>query len=118
MSDDVRESPSPARPADSDTGSSLRRLHLWQIQGVRDVILGAFILGVVYLGYALSSVTVPLLLGLLLAYLFEPLVQWLLDDGEAGFAEIFLDDVRVPCENRLGEENQGWSVAMATAWRW
>jgi alkylation response protein AidB-like acyl-CoA dehydrogenase len=36
-------------------------------------------------------------------------------DGEAGFAEIFLDDVRVPCENRLGEENQGWSVAMATA---
>jgi predicted PurR-regulated permease PerM len=77
MSDDVRESPSPARPADSDTGSSLRRLHLWQIQGVRDVILGAFILGVVYLGYALSSVTVPLLLGLLLAYLFEPLVQWL-----------------------------------------
>jgi alkylation response protein AidB-like acyl-CoA dehydrogenase len=36
-------------------------------------------------------------------------------DGEAGFAEVFLDNVRVPRENRLGEENKGWSVAMATA---
>ena len=36
-------------------------------------------------------------------------------DGEAGFAEVFLDNVRVPVENRLGEENQGWNVAMATA---
>jgi alkylation response protein AidB-like acyl-CoA dehydrogenase len=36
-------------------------------------------------------------------------------DGEAGFAEVFLDDVRVPVENLLGEENKGWSVAMATA---
>jgi alkylation response protein AidB-like acyl-CoA dehydrogenase len=36
-------------------------------------------------------------------------------DGETGFAEVFLDDVRVPVENRLGAEGQGWSVAMATA---
>jgi alkylation response protein AidB-like acyl-CoA dehydrogenase len=36
-------------------------------------------------------------------------------DGEAGFAEIFLDDVRVPVANRLGAESQGWDVAMATA---
>ena len=36
-------------------------------------------------------------------------------DGETGFAEVFFDDVRVPVENRLGEENQGWNVAMATA---
>ena len=36
-------------------------------------------------------------------------------DGEAGFAEVFLDDVRVPVENLLGEESQGWQVAMATA---
>ncbi|MFM8381147.1 MAG: acyl-CoA dehydrogenase family protein, partial [Actinomycetota bacterium] len=36
-------------------------------------------------------------------------------DGDTGFAEIFFDDVRVPVENTLGPENQGWSGAMATA---
>jgi alkylation response protein AidB-like acyl-CoA dehydrogenase len=36
-------------------------------------------------------------------------------DGEAGFAEVFLDDVRVPVEYQLGETGKGWSVAMATA---
>jgi alkylation response protein AidB-like acyl-CoA dehydrogenase len=36
-------------------------------------------------------------------------------DGETGFAEVFLDDVRVPMENTLGGEGQGWAVAMSTA---
>src|SRR5689334_21628446 len=36
-------------------------------------------------------------------------------NGLTGFAEVFLDDVRVPVENRLGDEGQGWNVAMATA---
>ncbi len=36
-------------------------------------------------------------------------------DGKLVFAEIFLDDVRVPIGNRLGEEGQGWHVCMATA---
>ncbi|MFC3712564.1 acyl-CoA dehydrogenase family protein [Sphingoaurantiacus capsulatus] len=36
-------------------------------------------------------------------------------DGEAGFAEIFLDGARVPIANRLGDEGQGWHVCMATA---
>jgi len=36
-------------------------------------------------------------------------------DGETGFAEIFLDGVRVPVAQRLGEEGQGWHVCMATA---
>ncbi len=36
-------------------------------------------------------------------------------DGETGFAEVFFDGARVPVANRLGEEGQGWSVAMSTA---
>ena len=36
-------------------------------------------------------------------------------NGLPGFAEIFFDDVRVPVENRMGDEGQGWNVAMATA---
>ena len=29
-----------------------------------------------------------------------------------GFNEVFFEDVRVPVENRLGEENRGWYVGM------
>jgi alkylation response protein AidB-like acyl-CoA dehydrogenase len=36
-------------------------------------------------------------------------------NGKDAFAEVFFDDVRVPLENRIGEEGQGWHVAMATA---
>ncbi|MGO1119254.1 acyl-CoA dehydrogenase family protein [Rhodovibrionaceae bacterium A322] len=36
-------------------------------------------------------------------------------DGKPGFAEIFFDDVRVPVENRLGAEGDGWKIAMSTA---
>jgi len=36
-------------------------------------------------------------------------------DGKPVFAEIFLNDVRVPVDQRLGAEGQGWAVCMATA---
>lgn len=36
-------------------------------------------------------------------------------NGAPGFAELFFDNVRVPVDNRLGDEHQGWAVAMATA---
>lgn len=36
-------------------------------------------------------------------------------DGASGFSEIFFDDCRVPTRNILGEEGQGWAVAMAAA---
>jgi alkylation response protein AidB-like acyl-CoA dehydrogenase len=42
----------------------------------------------------------------------RPIVQL---DGDTGFAEIFFDEVRVPIDNTLGGEGQGWRVAMATA---
>ena len=34
--------------------------------------------------------------------------------GEAEFNEIFFNDVEVPVANRLGDEGDGWQVAMTT----
>jgi alkylation response protein AidB-like acyl-CoA dehydrogenase len=41
----------------------------------------------------------------------RPLVQI---TGEAGFNEVFYDNVRIPKENLVGEINQGWQVSIAT----
>ena len=34
--------------------------------------------------------------------------------GEHDFSELFLDNVRVPVENRVGEENDGWRITNVT----
>ena len=34
--------------------------------------------------------------------------------GSSEFCEVFLDEVRIPVENRVGDENDGWRVAMVT----
>ncbi len=41
----------------------------------------------------------------------RPLMQM---TGDAGFNEVFFEDVSVPRENLVGELNQGWAVANAT----
>jgi len=34
--------------------------------------------------------------------------------GQSEFAEVFLDDVEIPVENLIGEENAGWRIAQST----
>ncbi len=51
-----------------------RHLHLWQIQSVRDIAVIALVIFLILCGYWLRSVTVPLLIALALAYLFEPII--------------------------------------------
>ncbi len=41
----------------------------------------------------------------------RPLTQM---TGEANFNEMFFEDVRVPVQNRIGEENRGWYVGVTT----
>ncbi len=69
--------PDPNKPDSPATSASWLDRHLWQIQPLRDISVIAGVLFVVWLGYVLSIVTVPLLLAIALAYLFEPFVQWL-----------------------------------------
>ncbi len=59
----------------SHGGTDWMRLRLWQIQPLRDTMVILGVLGVLYVGYMLRVVTIPLLLAIALAYLFEPLVE-------------------------------------------
>jgi predicted PurR-regulated permease PerM len=65
----------PAKPTAPRDPPDWRSLRLWHIQPVRDVLVLALVFGVLYAGYVLRCITVPMLLALLLAYLFEPLVK-------------------------------------------
>lgn len=55
----------------------ITKLHLWQIQWVRDLFLIVAVIVGIWLGYAMRDITIPLLVALLLAYLFEPLISYL-----------------------------------------
>ncbi|MEO1583022.1 MAG: AI-2E family transporter [Planctomycetota bacterium] len=60
----------------SDRPASWLDRHLWQIQPLRDVGVVAAVFFVFWLGHKLSVVTVPVLLAVTLAYLFEPVIRW------------------------------------------
>lgn len=67
LAEDKKQPPAHTRPAWAD-------LHLWQIQGLRDLLLLLALFGLLVLGEKLSLVTVPVLLALTLAYLLEPVI--------------------------------------------
>ena len=77
-----RGSSKPTNPKTPQGDVPVSRLHIWQIQAVRDSLWVAAAISLVWLGYAMRSVTVPLLVALLLAYLFEPLVAKLSRSGK------------------------------------
>ncbi|MFZ4576134.1 MAG: AI-2E family transporter, partial [Phycisphaerales bacterium] len=62
-------------PPNSPPLKDWRTSHLWQIQPIRDGVLIAAFVGLIWLGYRLSVVTVPMLLAMAFAYLCEPLVR-------------------------------------------
>lgn len=66
--------------SEQQTPPDITKLHLWQIQWVRDLLLIFVIICGVWLGYAMRNITIPLLVALLLAYLFEPLISFLADN--------------------------------------
>lgn len=76
--------------------------HIWQIQPVRDglMLLGVFWL--LYLGYLLSVVTVPLLLAIALAYLFEPLVRTLTKRGHVSRSGVAIGIVLLAAVGIIG----------------
>ena len=74
-SDAGRDASSPARSSAPSGDSAWADLHLWEIQPIRDVLGLASIFGILYLGYVLRIVTVPILVAMALAYLFEPVVS-------------------------------------------
>jgi predicted PurR-regulated permease PerM len=64
-----------------DVPNDIRRLHLLQIQPIRDILVILLVFGIFWLGYILRSITVPMLLALTLAYLVEPVVQTVVRKG-------------------------------------
>ncbi len=73
-SGDSKASHGEADPPARDRGFDPRTAHLWHLQPVRDILVIGIVAGTVYAGYAMRTVTVPLLVALALAYLVEPVV--------------------------------------------
>lgn len=68
----------PTTNPDQSSKSNWAKLHLWQMQPVRDVLVVLGILLLILIGQKISVVTVPLILAIMLAYLFEPVIVWMM----------------------------------------
>jgi predicted PurR-regulated permease PerM len=102
-------SDAPASAPDPKEHDEWRFLHLWEIQPVRDILIVLGVLALLWLGDVLSIVTVPILLALALAYLFEPVVRrvtrvrWISREGAAvGIIAAIVLAVMIPLTIGLG----------------
>jgi predicted PurR-regulated permease PerM len=68
--------------------TDITKLHLWQIQWVRDVLFLVIIFCGLWVGYVMRDITVPLLVALLLAYLFEPVISYLANNPKLPIGRI------------------------------
>jgi predicted PurR-regulated permease PerM len=50
--------------------------HIWTIRWVRDLTFVAAVVGIFLFGYALRAIFTPILIALFLAYLFDPIINW------------------------------------------
>ncbi|MEX2492436.1 MAG: AI-2E family transporter [Nitrospirales bacterium] len=63
-------------PHPSDSPRTLTQVHLWEVAAFRDVIIGGLIILAFWVGYQLQSILVPVLIGLGMAYLTNPLLNY------------------------------------------
>ena len=68
--------------------TDITKLHLWQIQWVRDILFLVIIFCGLWVGYVMRDITVPLLVALLLAYLFEPVISYLANNPKLPIGRI------------------------------
>ncbi len=68
-------SPKARHETGANAPRDISRVHLWEVQAIRDVAVFAAVVGVIYVGYLMRVVMTPVLVGLALAYLFEPVVR-------------------------------------------
>ena len=104
MSDSADDQTTSQDSGESSRTIGWRDLHLWQIQPVRDVLVGLAVVGLFILGDATSIVTVPLLLAILIAYLFEPVIAWF----EAGHARTNFENDTSALVAENGREEPLW----------
>ncbi len=119
---------SPEKESAAGELASALQLHIWQIQPVRDVLFVLAVVMLIWIGYALSAVTVPLLVALLLAYLFEPIIDRLCKHPQitrvravsgilitVGATVVILLAIMLPLI--VGQSIQLWNYAMSGEFR-
>lgn len=66
-----------ARLREHQASTRLVGPHIWTVRWVRDLAVLLALLGLFLAGYALRAIFTPVLIALFLAYLFEPIINWI-----------------------------------------